>query len=194
MALPTRRAAAGPSVFAFLRRHQVVLTSPHPPAECGSRLEAATGRTAPFSGFRRLPLQGRVSPAQIRVGLRPSQSNRNSLRAYFTGRIEQAPDGGTEVVGTIGPHSSAPVVFAWIAVVWLLIGGGMFAAGLSTLVSGHPELPLLLFPAAFAVAFGALLVTGPGMARKEIQMLLDELNAILDSTAAFPGAAQDPPA
>lgn len=114
------------------------------------------------------------------------------MRAWFTGRIERAPDGGTEVAGTIGPHSTAPVVFAWVSVVWLLVGGGMFVAGLSTLVSGHPELPFLLIPAVFGAFYAAMVVSGPRMARNETRKLLDELNAILGSTAAFPGAQDRP--
>jgi hypothetical protein len=50
-----------------------------------------------------LPLPGRVSPALIRVAIRPPAGSRNSTVAWFIGRIEQGPDGGTLVAGTIGP-------------------------------------------------------------------------------------------
>ena len=69
-----------------------------------------------------------------------------------------------------------------------MISGSTFAAGLSSLVSGHPELPALLIPIVFAAVYVLILVFGPTMARNEIQELLDELNTILDSTATFPGA------
>ncbi len=95
-ALPGRR------LFAFLARRQVVLASPHPPGECGRRLEAVTGRRL-FGRNGGLPLQGRVSPALIRVAFRQPAGSRNSVAAWFIGRIEQGPDGGTLVAGTIGP-------------------------------------------------------------------------------------------
>jgi hypothetical protein len=177
----------GRSLFAFLGQHQIVLASPYPPAECGRRLEAATGRRL-FGSFGSLPLQGRVSPDLIRVARRPPFGSRNSLVAWFTGRIEQSPDGGTLVPGTVGPEPATTAVFAAISAVWLVVGGTMFTVGLSSLGSRHPELPLLLIPIAFAAAYVLILVFGPAMARKEIRELLDELNAILDSTDTFPRA------
>ena len=112
----------------------------------------------------------------------------NSLVAWFSGRIELAPDGGTLVAGTVGPHPAAQVTFAGVSLVWLLVIGGMFAAGLSSLASGHPILPLLLIPIVFAAVYVLILVVGPPRVRNEIQELLDELNTILDSKATFPGA------
>lgn len=79
--LPGRR------LFAFLARRQVILSSPHPPAECGRRLEAVNGRRL-FGRNGGLPLQGRVSPAVIRVAIRQPAGSRNSLVAWFIGRIE----------------------------------------------------------------------------------------------------------
>ncbi len=140
----------------------------------------------------RLPLGGLVSPALIRVARRQPANSRNSLLARFSGRIEQAPDGGTLVVGMIGPDPANRVVFAVISVVWLVIGGLMFATGLSSLVTGPPELPFLLIPMAFAAVYVLILVVSPQRARREIQELLAELNTILDSTATF-AEAQDPP-
>ena len=177
----------GRSLFAFIGQRQVVLASPYPPAECGRRLAAATGRRL-FGSFSSLPLQGRVSPELIRVARRRPFNSRNGLEAWFSGQIEQAPDGGTLVVGTAGPHPTAPVVFAGVSLVWLVVAGGMFADGLSSLVSGHPVLPLLLIPIVFAAVYVFILVAGPPRARNEIQELLDELNMILDSTATFTGA------
>jgi hypothetical protein len=177
-ALPGRR------WFAFLSRHQVVLASPHPPAECGRRLEAVTGGRL-FGRGGGLPLQGRVSPALIRVAIRPPMGSRNSLTAWFIGRIEQGPDGGTLVVGTVGPDDSSGAVFTAVSGVWALIVPIMLAVGVASLVSGHPELPFLLIPIAFVAVYAGLLVTLPGKAQREIQQLLDELNAILSSTAAL---------
>ena len=171
----------------FLGQRQVVLASPYPPAECGRRLEVVTRRplVGNFSGSR---LQGRVSPDLIRVARRQPFNSRNSLVAWFRGRIEPAPEGGTLVAGTIGPHPAAQLTFAGVSLVWLLIAGGMFAAGLSSLAFGHPVLPLLLIPIVFAAVYVLVLVVGPPMVRNEIQKLLDELNTILDSKATFPGA------
>ena len=118
-ALPGRR------WFAFLARRQVVLSSPHPPAECGRRLEAVTGRLL-FGRNGGLPLKGRVSPALIRVAIRQPAGSRNSVVAWF-----------------------------------------------------------LLIPIAFVAIYVGLLVILPAKAQREIQQLLDELNVILDSTAAL---------
>jgi len=133
-------------------------------------------------------LQGRVGPDLVRVARRRPRKSRDPLETSFSGLIEQAPDGGTLVVGTVGPHPMAPVVFTGIGLVWLLIAGSVFVDGLSSLVSGHLELPALLFPIGFAVIYVLILVAGPRMARSEIQELLNELNKILDSTAVFPAA------
>jgi hypothetical protein len=172
----------------------VVLASPYPPAECGRRLEAATGRRPwNIAGFQRagdLPLQGRVSPALIRVARRRPASRRNNLEAMFIGRIERARDGGTIVVGTVGPDPSIQFLFMVFPVAWLLIGGGLIAGGLWSLVSGHPPLPDLfriVIPIVIASVYVQNLVSGPAKVQREIQGLLDELNSILDSTANFQG-------
>jgi hypothetical protein len=177
----------GRSVFAFLGQRQVVLASPYPLAECGRRLEVVTGRplVGSFSGS---PLQGRVSPDLIRVVRRQPFNSRNSLVAWFCGRIELAPDGGTLVAGTVGPHPAAQMTFAGVSLVWPLVIGGLVAGGLSSLASGHPVLPLLLLPIVFAAVYVLIFVIGPPRVRNEIQELLDELNTILDSKATFPGA------
>ena len=77
---------------------------------------------------------------------------------------------------------------AAVSLVGLLIVGAAFLQGLASLVSGPRELPLLLFPVAFAAVWAVMVRRGPAMARDEISLLLDELNTILDSTATFPGA------
>jgi hypothetical protein len=189
----TLPAFPGRSRLAFLERPLVTLASPYSPAECGGRLEAATGRR-PFdiAGFQRasgLPLQGRVSPALIRVALRRPASSRNNWEALFIGRIEQAPDGGTLVVGTVGPDPSIRILCVVFPIAWLLIGGGLLVGGLWSLVSGHPQLPDLLrivIPLVIAAGYALSIVTGPAKVQREIQALLDELNAILDSTADLP--------
>ncbi len=181
MALP---AVPGRSLFAFLGERQVVLSSPYTPAECGRRLAAATGR-GPIWIASSLPLEGRVSPDLIRVVRRQS---RNSLTAWFSGRIEQAPNGGGLVAGTVGPNPAVAAVFTLISLGWLLVFGVMLAAGLSTLGSSHRQLPLILIPIGFAAVYVLVLVVGPPIARYEIRKLLDELNTILDSTATFPRA------
>jgi hypothetical protein len=174
-------------LFAFLGQRQVVLASPYSPAECGHRLEAVTGRRL-FWRVGSLPLQGLVSPALIRVAMRQPPSSRNSLLVWFNGRIEQAPDGGTLVAGTVGPDPAKP-------------GGrrgyldGMAHGGrhhvrdrVYSLVSGPPELPFLLIPMAFAAFYPLFLVVGPRKAQREIHELLDELNVTLDSTVTFADA------
>jgi hypothetical protein len=178
VAMPGRR------LFAFLARRQVVLSSPHPPAECGRRLEAVTGRRL-FGRNGGLLLQGRVSPALIRVAIRQPAGSRNSVVAWFVGRIEQGPDGGTLVAGTIGPDEASQAVFAVISGVWALLVPTMLAVGVASLVSGHPELPFLLIPIAFLAVYAGMLVILPAKAQREIQQLLDELNMILDSSAAL---------
>lgn len=176
-ALPGRR------LFAFLARRQVVLSSPHSPAECGRRLEAVTGRRL-FGRNGGLPLQGRITPALIRVAIRQPAGSRNSVVAWFIGRIEQGPDGGTLVAGTIGPDESSQAVFVAVTGVWALLVPIMLAVGVASLVSGHPELPFLLIPIAFVAVYVGMLVILPAKAQREIQQLLDELNMILDSSAA----------
>ena len=176
-ALPGRR------LFAILARRQVVLSSPHPPAECGRRLEAVTGRRL-FGRNDGLTLQGRVCPALIRVAIRQPAGTRNSVMAWFIGRIEQGPDGGTLVAGTIGPDEASQAVFAAVSGVWALLVPTMLAVGVASLVSGHPELPFLLIPIAFVAVYVGMLVILPAKAQREVQQLLDELNMILDSSAA----------
>jgi hypothetical protein len=180
-------------LLAFLGRPRVALASPYPPVECGRRLEAATGRRPwNIAGFQRasgLPLQGRVSPALIRVARRRPASSRNNLEALFIGRIEQAPDGGTLVVGTVGPDPSMLFLFVVFPIASLSIGGGLMAGGLWSLISGHPRLPDLLrivIPLVIAFVYVQTLVTGPAKVQRETQALLDELNAVLDSTASSP--------
>ena len=192
-ALVTLPAFPGRSRLAFLERPRVVLSSPYPPADCGRRLEAATGRRPwNVAGFERrgcLPLQGRVSPAVIRVARTRRANRRTNLDALFIGRIERAPDGGTLVVGTVGPDPSIRILFVVFPLGVVLIGGGLLAAGLWSLVSGHPRLPDLLrivIPLVLASVSAQDIVTGPAKAPREIQALLDELNVILDSTASFP--------
>ena len=51
--------------------------------------------------------------------------------------------------------------------------------------AGHPELLFLLIPIAFVAFYVGLLVILPAKAQREIQQLLDELNMILDSSAAI---------
>jgi len=166
----------GQSVFAFLGRHRVELASPYPPDECNRRLTAATGRQM-FGTFGTLPLQGQVDLDMVRVSR--SGNSRNSLRAWFTGRIYQAPDGGSVVAGTIGPGPASPVIFALFSVVALLIGGTMLAEVVSAAVSGHGVPPFLIAPLVIVGIYVHMLVYGPRMVRKDIGRLLDELTLIL---------------
>jgi membrane protein implicated in regulation of membrane protease activity len=186
-------ALPGRSLFAFLRRPPVVLASPYPPAECGRRLEAATGRRPwRIAGFGRrgsLPLQGQVSPAVIRVAMRELPNNRGNLDAQFIGRIEQAPDGGTLVVGTIGPEPGTLSLFVAVPVAVVVIVGGFIAMGLWSLLSGHPQLSDVLHivvPLVVAAVYVKMLVTGPARVQREVQRLLGTLGVILDATASFP--------
>jgi len=166
---------------AFLAQRPVLLAAPYPPAECERRLAAATGRRLSWTDTE-LPLQGQVSPDQIRVARRAP-----AMAVWFSGRIERAPGDRTVVAGTVGPAPAARVVFAVISWAWLVIFGVMFLAGLSSLRSGHPELWLLLFPVGFAAVWVLFRAAGPPLVRYEIRELLGALNPILDSTAAFPG-------
>jgi hypothetical protein len=182
----------GRSLLAFVGRPRVVMSSPHSPADCGLRLETVTGRlpwnVAGFERRGRLPLQGRVSPGVIRVARTRRANRRSNLDALFIGRIEQAQDGGTLVVGTVGPDPSIRILFVVFPVVVLLIGGGFIAEGLWSVWSGHRHLSYLLqawFPIVLAGAFVRTLVTGPAKVQREVQALLDELNTILDSTVSF---------
>ena len=123
------------------------------------------------------------------MALRRPASSRNNWEALFIGRIEQAPDGRTRVVGTVGPDPSIRILFVVFPIAWLLIGGVLLLGGLWSLVSGDPQLPDLLrivIPLVIAAGYVVSLVTGPAKVRREIQALLDELNVILDSTASFP--------
>jgi hypothetical protein len=165
-------------VFAFLGRHRVELASPYPPDECNRRLTAATGRQM-FGNFGTLPLQGSVDLDLVRVSR--SGNSRNSLRAWFMGRIYLAPDGGSIVAGTIGPGPASPVIFALFSVVAVLIGGAMVAAAVSSAVSGHGVPPFLIAPLVIVGIYVHLLVFGPRMVRKDVRRLLDELNLILSA-------------
>jgi len=188
----TFSALPGRSLFAFLQRPPVMLASPYPPAECGRRLEAATQRR-PWrrGGFGRgggLPLQGQVAPAVIQVAMRELPNNHHNLDAQFIGRIEQAPDGGTLVVGTVGPEQGMRVLFAVFLVALVLVGGGSIAIGLLSLLPGHPRLQVgqIAVPLVVAVAYVRMLLTSPARVQREVQRLLGTLGTILDATASFP--------
>jgi hypothetical protein len=189
----TFSALPGRSLFAFLQRPPVMLASPYPPAECGRRLEAATQRRPwKIAGFGRgggLPLQGQVAPAVIRVAMREVPNNRNNLDAQFIGRIEQGPDGGTLVVGTVGPEQGMRDLFAVVPVAVVLVGGGSIAIALWSLLSGHLQLHQVLqivVPLVVAVAYVRMLLTSPARVQREVQRLLGTLSTILDATASFP--------
>jgi hypothetical protein len=166
--------------FGVLRQHHVLLASPHPPAECGQRLADNTGSR--FSGgLHRTPLRGQVSPGLIRVALR---ATRRLLPIWLSGQIRQGPRGGTVIHATVGTDPSIPVVFAWASLVALMVPVAMFATGLATLASGDLAGVLLQLASIMLAGIWVLgLTTGIRLARSDSQELLDQLNAILDSTA-----------
>jgi hypothetical protein len=177
---------------AQFRPRPVTLSSPYPPAECGRRLERVTVRNqfGRYLGSRAgLPaprLLGQVSPAWVRVACLPSGGGRNSIRPWFDGVIETAPDGGTILRGTVAPPPSSLPVFLMISVVWALIVPGTFAAGVGSIVSGSgPGLPLVLVPGFMAAVYGVIVAVTPGQIRAETERLLGELSQILGATATI---------
>jgi hypothetical protein len=175
--------------FAQFRPRPVTLSSPYPPAECGRRLEQVTvsNQFDRYLGSRAgLPaprLLGQVSPARVRVARLESSGRRNSTRPWFDGRIEQSPEGGTILRGTVVPSPDSLPVFLVISAVWCLILPIMLAVGIGSLVAGHrgQALPFVLIPCAMLAVYAIVVALTPGQIRSQATWLLDELGEILGS-------------
>jgi hypothetical protein len=120
--------------------------------------------------------------------MRELPNNRNEWGAQFIGRIEQAPDGGTLVVGTIGPEQGMRGLFVVVPVAVLVVGGGWIAIGLWSLLSGHLQLHVtqIASPLVVGAAYVYVLLTRPARVEREVRRLLGTLSGILDATSHFP--------
>jgi hypothetical protein len=167
-----------------------VITSPFPPDECVRRLQAVTAGSlmsgylgAIFTGRPRPRLCGRVGPARVRLSRQ--SSGEGVIR--FNGTVEQAPDGGTILRGTIAPPPTSLPVLLVILAAWSLIIPVVLASGISFLIAGHPHqaLPDLLVPGIMLAFYVIFVAFTPRQIRSQAERLLDELSEILGSTATM---------
>ena len=187
------------SWLAGFRSRPVVLSSPHPASECLGRLvTVTTWRTAtswyldPATVGRSVPrLRGQVSPSRISVARFDDAAGRDSFTPWLNGRLEQAPGGGATLTGTIGLQPAVAVLLPVITGVGGLLATGAVATGATLLGRGHLSGMRAVLIALAVTAFTAgLAVVGLRSLERKIPKLVEEMNAILGSTAIF----TDPPA
>jgi hypothetical protein len=184
--------------FAWLDGAPVVLSSPHPVSECARRLAAVTtdrgsgwyldARTAgqPDPRFR-----GTVSPAWISVARFAEAIRRNSFVPWLQGRMEPSADGGTRVVGRVGPRPELRVMLAVIAAVWSIISLAALTAGLVQAAAGHlAGLLATLVPLGMAALLTGVTAAGQASVTREIPRLIGAVNGVLDSAASAPFAME----
>lgn len=187
----------------ILRRHPLVLSSPHPASECLQRLTEVTTSRGPTTWYldprtvgRTEPrFRGEVSPSRIMLFRFTAGAGRDSFFSVLDVRPGQGADGGTTLSGWIGigPGGGAllPVVTGAVGLVSL----GLLVAGVGQLVLGHliGLAPTLAFPLPIA-AMAGFNVLGHRSLERDISELLQEVNEVLGSTAVFPGPSAAPAA
>ena len=171
-----------------LKTTRIELHSPHPPAECASRLSAAidaeNSALLSLAGvFGNKPFLGRVTETSLH--LRKRIAYRNSFQSMFSGTMRPS-NGGTVITGDFAMH---PFVIVFMAV-WfcgvLGIGGTLAIATIAHLFSGaeprgdHDWLGIVA-PVGMAIFGVALVAVGRYIARQEAQFITDFLTRTLDA-------------
>lgn len=186
----------------ILRRRPLVLSSPYPASECLQRLTEVTTSRGPTSWYLdprtvRRPeprFRGEISPSRIMLFRFTAVAGRNSFFPVLDVRPGQGADGGTTLSGEIGmgPAGGFLPVLTGAACLGSL---SMLVAGVVQLILGHliGLAPALAFPLPVA-AMAGFNVVGHRSLERDIPELLQEVNEVLGSTAAFPGASAIPAA
>jgi hypothetical protein len=175
------------------------LLSPLTPTECASRLTAAidTGGLFSFDAlFGSKPVIGRVTESSIRLRKRipdyipikdrkPFKGYNNPFQTFLTATMRHEP-GGTVISGKLAMDPPVRIfMFVWFAGV-ILIGGTIFLATISSLISGsggHPQnqWPGVVIPP-LMLGFGyGFIRLGRYLARDEARFLVDFLIKKLDA-------------
>ena len=180
------------SLVEDFRPRLVALTCPHPPAECARRLAAVTSERGyvawhldPRSLRRTKPrLRGQVSGQQASVTRFVFTSRRSSFAAWLDVRLEPSAGGGTTLTGQAGLPAAVRTSLAIVAGLFGLSALTTAGAGVELLATGRLAGLLTIIAAALAgVALAAVVrLFGSWATRREIPKLLDEVDAILDSS------------
>lgn len=108
-------------------------------------------------------------------------------------RVEQAAGGGTTLTGTLGPSSGSRVQLPVVLVAFPIALMGLVVTGCVQLALGHSRGVLLFLGALAGAALCAgVVTTGRKRIEREIPMLLEQMNKVLDSTTE-PGGCESIP-
>jgi hypothetical protein len=172
-------------------RGQVVLSSPHPVSECVQRLAAVTTYRGASEWYRPEWALGRPDPRfqgevdQVRVRL-TRFSNREP--APVLDARPAAADGGTTLSGWIADDDSVAVGIVFFGAWCGAVSSALLGVGLALLVSGHLiGLALAVVSPLPGAWFVRAMVRHRQSPRRDISELLESVNEVLGSTAAFPG-------
>ena len=166
---------------------RIQLFSPLPPAECASRLKVAmdTERLAHFSlagFFGSRPVVGQVTESSLR--LRKRIGYRNTFQTFLTATMRPEA-GGTVISGEFAMHPFVRVfMLIWFGGI-IIIGGTMFVATASSMLSGSGQgqntwMGVVIPTAMLAFGFG-LVRLGRFLARTESRFLTDFLVQTLNA-------------
>ena len=134
-------------------------------------------------------LKGEITRSRVLVAGFDNASGRNSFAAWLDARPQPSATGGTTLAGTIGLHPYTRAMITVSAVLWTLITLIAFAVGIGLLAAGHlsKALPALIIPLAMLAFFAGFNVIGLRSLQQAIPKLIDEVNAVIDSTLIVPG-------
>jgi hypothetical protein len=191
--------------LARFRSRSVSLSSPYPVDECLQRLSRVStqrGATSWYLSSRTVGrpeprLRGDVRPSRIIVAEWKAASGRNSFAPWLDARLEPDGAGRTTVRGQIGLRPEVVTVLSFTAGVGGLICVAMAVGGIAVLARGQLSgLPLALSSFALATFIAGINFAGLRSLERDIPKLIQEVNAVLDSTSSdFVGSTAyfDPP-
>jgi hypothetical protein len=176
----------------------VVLFTPHPAGECLRRLALATAPHGTSTWYLdpmtlsgpHLRLRGDARPSRIRVTRWTNAGGRIYLTAWLDAQLEPAGEGGTALKGTIGPSREARAARSAGLALASLTGLALTGVGASVLAIG--QLSGLVMVAAgplFAAAVVRSFIRRLAKLEFDIDELIRQVSAVLDSTAVFTGRA-----
>jgi hypothetical protein len=188
--------------LAGLRPRLVVLSSPHPPAECVGRLALVTAQRGLGAwyrdpqNFRRgdPQLLGLVGPGDISVGRYPEAAGRNSFAPWLEARLKANGDGGTTLTGSIGLRGGVGIVLVVMAVGAAVIAVAAEAGGIGMLATGQIMglLPVVLSPLAWTALVTGVAFIGWRSLHHDSPKLVNELCGILGASVSLPNLATAP--
>jgi hypothetical protein len=199
-----RTISAGSRATGWMRSFrpaEVALTSPYSPDECCHRLAEVTSARG-FSSWhldlrntgRHEPvLRGDVSPSRFLVADFESASSRNSFAPWLDLRPEPDAGGGTVLTGTIGLADGSRLLLPLLALIGLVITVGALAGTIGEVASGHlAGLGFLVIPVLTIGFLAGVLALGRWSLRREIPILLRDLEKILATTRVSQETAAKP--